>query len=289
MALKTYHQGGRVAVITGASGGMGRACAQRFGLTQRLVLCDIRKDKIEAEAQSLREAGFDVAAALALDIGDQGAVKELAAQAAKAGPLGALVHTAGLSPALADWEPILRVNLVGTALLLEAFVEKAVRGSVAICIASMAGHMGEREPRLEALFDRPLSPNLIKDLDPFVIAGAKTSGMEPRYAAYSISKRAIIRMVQDRARDWAAKGARIVSISPGLMDTPMGRKEAEVTDSHATLLAMTPAGRWGTPMDIANAAYFLSSEEASFVTGCDLLVDGGIMAVLHATKPMSPG
>ncbi|MGE0384746.1 MAG: SDR family oxidoreductase [Gammaproteobacteria bacterium] len=246
-----------------------------MGQDHRLVLADVKKDAVQAQAAGLRADGYDVAAALACDVSNPADVPALAAAASQAGPLGALIHTAGLSPAFADWEPIVRVNLVGTARILEAFLEQAGHGSVAICIASLAADLGERDPRVEALLDAPLAPDVIAKLEPFVMAAAQASGMSPRYPAYAISKRGVIRMVEDQVRHWAGNGARIVSISPGLIATPMGLQEAQ-TDGPAALVRMTPAGRWGTAVDIANAVRFLCSGASSFITGCDLRVDGGV-------------
>ena len=267
-----------MAVITGAAGGMGRACSRRMGHTYRLVLADVSAKACEAEAKSLRDDGYDIAAALACDISDPAAVDRLAQEASAAGPLGALVHTAGLSPSLADWEPILRVNFVGTVLLLDAFVRQSVRGSVAICIASSAGYMLPFDPEIEAIFDTPGAADVMQRLVGAVMKVSKAFGQAPANLAYPISKRGVHRLVRDRVADWAVKGGRIASISPGLIRTPMSLKESEAATFQA-LLDQMPIRRWGTALDIANAVHFLCSEEASYITGCDLPVCGGMVAV----------
>ena len=279
MNLRTYQQGGRVAVITGAAGGMGRACARRMGLTQRLVLADVSAKACEAEAKALQADGYDVAAALPCDISDAAAVARLAKETAAAGPLGALVHTAGLSPSLADWEPILRVNYLGTILVLDAFLPQAGRDSAAVCIASSAAYMVPLNPELEAIFDEARSADVMKRLEQVLMTMAKASNAPPAALAYPISKRGVIRLVKDRVQEWGAKGARITSISPGMIRTPMGLKEIEASNHAGKLLESTPAGRWGTPLDIANAVHFLCSDEASFISGCDLPVCGGAVAM----------
>jgi NAD(P)-dependent dehydrogenase (short-subunit alcohol dehydrogenase family) len=278
MTLQSFQQGGRVAVITGAAGGMGRACSRRMGQTYRLVLADISAKACQAEAQSLRDDGYDVAVALACDIADPAAVDRLAREANAAGPLGALVHTAGLSPSMADWEPILRVNFVGTVLLLDAFVQQAVRGSVAICIASSAGYMLPLDPEVEAIFDSPRAADVMQRLELVLMKVSKAFGQKPAQLAYPISKRGVHRLVRDRVQEWAVKGGRIASISPGLIRTPMSLKESEAP-SFQGLLDQMPIQRWGTAMDIANAVHFLCSEEASYISGCDLPVCGGMVAV----------
>jgi NAD(P)-dependent dehydrogenase (short-subunit alcohol dehydrogenase family) len=256
-----------------------------MGLTHRLVLADVSAKACEAEAKSLGDDGYDVAAALDCDISDPASVGRLAREATAAGPLGALVHTAGLSPSIADWEPILRVNYVGTVFLLDAFLALAVPGSVACCIASTAAHMMQPNPEIEAVFDQPSAPDVMASLERLVMKAAKSNGGAPAQLAYPISKRGVLRLVKDRVKDWAAKGGRIVSISPGLIRTPMGLKEADNKASMAgQMVAMTPAGRWGTAMDIANAVHFLCSAEASFITGCDLLVDGGLIPVVTGKR-----
>jgi NAD(P)-dependent dehydrogenase (short-subunit alcohol dehydrogenase family) len=284
MDLQTFQAGGRVAVITGAAGGMGRACSRRMGLSHRLVLAEVSAKAGEVEAKALQEEGYDVAAALACDISDPAAVERLAKAAASAGPFGALVHTAGLSPALADWEPILRVNYAGTSLLLDAFLRQAERGSVAVCIASSSAYMLPQDPELEAIFDEPHAPEVLKRLERAVMRVAKASGAAPASLAYPISKRGVIRLVKDRVQEWGAKGARITSISPGMIRTPMGLKEVEESAQAARLVATTPAGRWGTPLDIANAVHFLCSDEAAFISGCDLPVCGGMVAMVSGRK-----
>lgn len=277
MALQSFQQGGRVAVITGAAGGMGRACSRLMGQTHRLVLADVNANACEEEAKSLRDEGYDVAAALAGDISDPAAVERLAEEAGAAGALGALVHTAGLSPALADWEPILRVNFVGTVLLLDAFVRQAVRGSVAVCIASSAAYMLPLDPELEVIFDSPRATDVMQRLERVLMRLSKASGHAPAQLSYPISKRGVHRLVRDRVQEWAVTGGRIASISPGLIHTPMSLKESESAGFQA-LLEQVPIRRWGTPMDIANAVHFLCSDEASYISGCDLPVCGGLIA-----------
>lgn len=274
----------RVAVITGAAGGLGKACARKLGQTHRLVLADVDQKSLEHEAAALRRDGCDVAAALKCDVSQRPDVVALADATLDAGFLGALVHTAGLSPALADWPAILQTNLVGTARVLDRFLRLAGPGTVAVCIASMAGHLAPVDPALDAVLDDPLARDLVAKLTPFIpTEGTPDDPLAPATAVYGFTKRGVIRMCENRAVAWSNRAARIASISPGIIDTPMGRKEVETNAPAKALLGMTPLRRLGKPTEIAEAVAFLCSDAASFITGCDLRVDGGSTAVLQRT------
>ena len=228
------------------------------------------RDRLEEAARAL---GGDVHTAVC-DVTDPASVAALADAASALGPLGALVHTAGLAPpAPHDPRRVLDVNLAGTARVLDAFVELAVPGTVAVCIASLAGHRAFAADYDELLAD-PLAPDLYDRLD-----GADV------LRTYSISKRGVMLECRRRAAQWGAKGARIVSVSPGLVvDTSIGQAAATI---HAGAYADQSAlKRAGMAADIAGAVAFLTSEDASYVTGCDLLVDGGVVAhTLHHAEP----
>jgi NAD(P)-dependent dehydrogenase (short-subunit alcohol dehydrogenase family) len=266
-----------IAVITGACGGMGRACARLLGRRYRLALTDVREPQLASEIEALEQEGYAIAAGLAGDLADPSVTGALAELVRAAGKFGALVHTAGLSPALAGWEAILRANLVATEHLLAAFEPQLTSETVAVLIASMAGHMAPAEPAVDAILEHPLADDLLQRIQPHLQAFSRDGDAYGLSSpAYSFSKRAVIHMVERRAAAWGARGARIVSISPGTIWTPMGRKEAESNPGAAAVVEATPAGRWGTAMDIANAADFLVSDLAGFISGCDLRVDGGV-------------
>ena len=279
LGLRPYQGEESVAVITGACGGMGKACSRLLGRRYRLILADLGAERVEAEAETLRDAGYDVPAAIACDVGKPDDVCALAATVAGIGALGTLVHTAGLSPAFAEWQRILQVNAIGTALLLDAFLPQAKIGSVAICVASMAGYWFTSDQEMDAILDEPLAQDFMTRLEP--LARSVCMNDSPfGTVAYAISKYAVIRMCEQRVANWAASGARIVSISPGAVYTTMGKKETEEGTAGNAMLAMTPIGRWGTPMDVANLVDFLASGLAGFITGCDLRIDGGATPVL---------
>jgi len=254
---------------------MGRACARLFGATDDLVLTDVAQDRLDAFASELRNDSYNVAAR-AGDMSDPALLATLVGEVSSGGKPFAVVHTAGLSPSLADWKAIMQVNLVASELLLNALEPALVPGSVAVLIASSAGHMMPAVPEIDAVLAQPLSEGFLDRMEQVIVgmSGANSQGGMGGIS-YTLSKRAIHTLVQRRSQTWGPKGCRIASISPGMIDTFMGRSEIANTGGAQELLDATPVGRVGTAMDIALAARFLASDEASFISGTDLLVDGG--------------
>ncbi len=179
--------------------------------------------------------------------------------------LDALVVTAGVSPAMADARTIFDVDLAGMARVLRAFDPLVAAGSVAVCVASMAGHLGDWPPEIIRALD-----------DPLTSPGANLT--EDPATAYMLAKLGVIRLVRRTARDWGERGARIISVSPGVVDTPMGKLELAGTTGAAEAVAASALARPARPEEIAAAIAFLCSDAASYVTGTDLLVDGGSVA-----------
>ena len=273
-----------VSVVTGAAGAMGSACARAVGPhADVLVLTDCDEARLTAAADELRTLGGVIRTVVG-DIADPVVVKELAAGAAASGRLRALVHTAGVSPSMAPWSEILRVDLVGTARLLDGFLDRVVPGSVAICIASIAGHLGAFDPAMDAVLDAPLVAD-------FASRFRSQLGMEPDPGStYRLAKRGVIRLCERAATPWGSRGGRLLSLSPGLIDTEMGRLELVHNPIKEQMAARTPvrsarqdpqAALPGHETDIADAVAFLCSERASFVSGCDVRVDGGLVAAMQ--------
>lgn len=265
----------RKVLITGAAGGMGRAAARLFGATDDLVLTDVSADRLGAFADELRNDSYNLVAH-AGDLSSSKLISTLVDAVSADGRPFAVVHTAGLSPSLADWKAIMQVNLVASELLMHALERALVPGSVAVLIASSAGHMFPPVAEIDALLADPLADSFWAAIEQAMMdmGGANSPGGMAGIS-YTLSKRAIHTMVQRRAQSWGPKGCRIVSISPGMIDTFMGRSELANTKGAKELADATPVGRLGTANDIALAARFLASDEASFITGTDLLVDGG--------------
>jgi NAD(P)-dependent dehydrogenase (short-subunit alcohol dehydrogenase family) len=265
----------KLAIVTGATGGIGRQSAARLGAAFDLFLTDVDVDRLDSLASQLRGEGLTVSGTRAVDLAQDGAVAELLAAAMAAGVPGALLHAAGLSPALAGSEAILRTNLLLTEQLLRALDETSPESFVAVLIASIAGHTALPPAIVEAMAGDPLQPGYLDHLMHAL------GGPMPPELAYCVSKRWVVQAPAPRAAAWGKRGARIVSISPGLIDTPMGRAEIAASAGSRATLDMTPLG-WGQPSDIAAAAAFLCSPEARFITGCDLLVDGGVLPAMRA-------
>ena len=265
-------------LITGAAGGMGRACARLLGMTCDLILTDVAEPSLDAFAQELRAEGYTLVAVQPGDFGDDALRAELIRHLPGDAPF-AVIHTAGLSPSMAGWQAIMSVNLIATVRLLDAIETRLTPGSVTVVIASAAGHMTIPHPEAAALLADPLAPGFLDRIGALIESLAGAVPASPSGLSYVLGKQAVLGMVERRAAAWGAKGARIVSISPGMILTPMGRKELAETPGAAELDRAAPAGRSGTPMDIAMAARFLLSDEASFITGSDLKVDGGSIAL----------
>lgn len=260
-----------VLVVTGA-GGMGMAIARRLGPGRRVLLADYAETVLEQAVQQLQAEGYDVHGRQT-DVSDAAAVRSLADAAAELGTFRILVHTAGVSPVQAPPERVIAVDVVGTALVLDEFLRLAGPGSVAVCVASMAGAMATLPPEAEHLLATTPTAKLagLPLLDPARL---------DRGAAYSIAKRANQLRVQWASLQWGRKGGRVVSVSPGIISTPMGQEELSGPSGPMmrAMIAASGTGRVGTPDDIAAAVEFLVSPAASFITGTDLLVDGGAVA-----------
>ncbi|QRN93535.1 SDR family oxidoreductase [Archangium violaceum] len=268
-----------VVVVIGV-GGMGQAIARRQGAGRTVLLADLNEGTLESVATSLRGDGHDVSTRR-VDVSSRESVRSLAETASSAGRVVQVIHTAGLSPVQARVEAILRVDLLGVALVLEEFGRVVADGGAGVVIASMAGHLAAPlTPEQEAALRMTPSEGLLEL--PFVRPEVVTHPA----AAYGLSKRANQLRVQGASAAWGGRGARINSISPGVIATPMGQQElaGEHGGMMRAMVAASGTGRLGTPADIANATAFLLGPDASFITGTDLLVDGGVIAAMFSGR-----
>lgn len=255
-------------VVLGAGSGMGEAVARRLARGgQRLLLVDLDQDRIDRLAGELPSG----AEAHRCDLTDRAGLGSLAEIT---GDLGRLILTAGLSPTMASGRRIFEVDLIGPARLLQAFEPRAGSGSVAVLLASMAGHMFPATEEVDRILDDPLAGTVLDDL-----AAAGVPIDDPGMA-YGMAKRGLIRLVRRSAAAWGARGARVVSVSPGIIDTPMGRQEMESQPVMADIVAGSPLGRAIDADEVAAVVEFLASPQAGAITGTDVLVDGGAVAQL---------
>lgn len=272
-----------VAVIIGA-GGLGEAIARREGVGRKLLLADCNADVLAAATLRLAEAGFDLESA-PVDVTSRASVTVLAARASGLGNVCTLVNTAGVSPNMAPPERILEVDLYGTALVFDVFEGVMAPGGAALVVSSMAGHM---IPALPPEQEQALAFTPADDL--LALPFLDKQSVPDSMVAYCLAKRANALRVRGAASRWGRREARINAISPGVVVTPLARHElASATgDGYRALVAASPAGRMAPPDEIAAACSWLLGPEAGFVTGIDLLMDGGVIAAMFAGKVNLP-
>ncbi|ALJ22352.1 SDR family oxidoreductase [Microbacterium sp. No. 7] len=266
------------------TGGMGAAIARRLGTGRTLVLADFDQVRLDALTEEFIGQGY-AASSLHVNVSDRASVAALAAYSASLGPVTGVVHTAGVSPQQAPVAAILAVDLLGTALVLEEFGSVVAEGGAGVVISSMGGHFVSLPAELEQQLAQTPTDELL-DLPLLSPQALPNSG-----AAYSIAKRANQLRVRAVAPNWGDRGARINSISPGIISTPMGQLElaGEGGGGMRAMLEASSAQRLGTPEDIAHATEFLLDPRSSFITGTDLLVDGGVVAALRGGRLTLPG
>lgn len=268
-----------VVVVIGV-GGIGRAIARRQGFGRTLLLADINEQALQSARSELEAIGYTVLTKQ-VDVSSRDSVRALAMRAADWGSVVQVVSTAGLSPNMADAQNILRVDLLGVALVLEEFGQVIAEEGTAVVISSMAGYMQPALPqaKAEALARTPADELLQL---PFLQAEAiADSG-----AAYAMSKRANHLRVEHASIAWGTRGARVNCISPGIIATPMAQHEMASSAGaiYRRMIETSSSGRMGTPDEVACAAAYLLGPESSFMTGSDMLIDGGVIAAIRASK-----
>lgn len=262
-----------VLILTGA-GQIGMAIARRLGYGMKIVIGDKNKANADAIAKTMNEAGFDTAP-VEMDLSSRTSILNLIAEARKYGEISMLVNAAGVSPSQASIGTILKVDLYGTAVLLEEVGKVIKPGGTGVTISSQSGH---RMPALTPEEDEQLATTPIEEL--LSLDMLQEGNIRDTLHAYQMAKRCNVKRVMAEAVKWGERGARINSISPGIVVTPLAFDEFNGPrgDFYKNMFAKCPAGRPATADEIANVAELLMSDRGAFITGADFLIDGGATA-----------
>ncbi|MDO6406852.1 SDR family oxidoreductase [Pantoea phytobeneficialis] len=273
-----------IVVIIGA-GGIGQAIARRQGFGKTLLLADFNPQTLQQAAEQLNASGYSVETQ-DVDVTSRESVEKLAARASSLGKVMQVINTAGLSPNMAPVEKVLEVDLYGAALVFEVFETVIAAGGAGLIISSMAGHM---MPALSAEQDHALAYTPTEEL--LALPFLQQDAVPNTLVAYMLAKRANHLRVQASAVSWGEKGARVNAISPGVVVTPLALHElnSEIGDIYRAMVDASAVKRMAPPEEIALAASFLLGPDAGFVTGSDLLIDGGVIAAMRAGKLQTPG
>lgn len=260
-------------LITGAAGGMGRVCAyMAHEQGYSLVLADLPTPRLDELQEEFSGRGV-ATEKYPLDVTESDSIARMVAALENTGGADAVIHTVGVSPHMAPWNKIIDVDLVGTVAFLEALRPALNKGSATVCISSCSAYLCPADPTIEALLSDPLERGLLQKLETLEGTALKDPGL-----AYAYSKKALQKYVQRNASVWGAEGKRLSSLSPGLIETDMGKLEYDNWDQFEAMQARIALQRMGKPEDIAATALFLVSDAASYISGTDILVDGGLIA-----------
>jgi NAD(P)-dependent dehydrogenase (short-subunit alcohol dehydrogenase family) len=262
-----------VIVLIGA-GSIGVAIARRVGVGKHVLLVDIKLENAEAAAETMLDAGYEVSIATA-DISSRESIRSLVEKATGIGNVTGIILAAGVSPSQASPATILKVDLYGTALVLEEFGNVIAAGGTGIVISSQSGH---RLPGLTVEQNKALATTSVEDLLDLEMLQPKN--LTDSLHAYQISKRANSLRVMAEAVRWGKRGARVNAISPGIIFTPLARDELNGPrgDGYRLMIELSSAGRGGTPDEVGALAALIMGPDGTFITGSDFLMDGGVTA-----------
>lgn len=263
----------KVMILTGA-GQIGMAIARRMGYGMKIIVGDKNKSHADAITKTMNEAGFD-AVPVEMDLSSRTSILNLIAEAQKYGEISMLVNAAGVSPSQASIGTILKVDLYGTAVLLEEVGKVIKKGGVGVTISSQSGH---RMPALTPEEDEQLATTPTDEL--LSLDMLQGGNICDTLHAYQMAKRCNVKRVMAESVKWGKRGARLNSVSPGIVVTPLALDEFNGPrgDFYKNMFAKCPAGRPGTADEIANVAELLMSDRGAFITGADFLIDGGATA-----------
>ena len=262
-----------IMILSGA-GQIGMAIARRMGYGMKIVIGDKKHENAQAISATMNQAGFDTVA-VEMDLSSRTSIQSIIAEAQKYGPVTMLVNAAGVSPSQAPVEAILKVDLYGTAVLLEEVGTVIAPGGVGVTISSQSGH---RMKQLTPEEDEQLARTPAEEL--LALPLLQPENVRDTLHAYQLAKRCNEKRVMAEAVKWGERGARINSISPGIIVTPLALDEFNGPrgDFYKNMFAKCPAGRPGTADEVANVAELLMSDKGVFITGADFLIDGGATA-----------
>jgi NAD(P)-dependent dehydrogenase (short-subunit alcohol dehydrogenase family) len=264
----------RNVIVVIGPGQIGQAIARRVGVGKHVLLADMRQDNANAAAEVLGNAGYEVSVAT-LDASSREAVHELVEKATGLGDVTGLIHAAGVSPTQASPAMILKVDLYGTALVLEEFGNVIARGGAGVVVASQSGH---RLPALTVEQNKALATTPVEELLslPFLQPDKVTDSLH----AYQIAKRGNSLRVMAEAVHWGKRGARVNAISPGIIITPLAKDELTGPRGagYRRMIEVSAAGRAGTPDEVGTVGALLMGSDGGFITGSDFLMDGGVTA-----------
>lgn len=263
----------QVIVVIGA-GSIGQAIARRVSTGKHVLLADLKQETADAAAKVMSDAGFEVSTAT-VDVSSRASVEALVVKATSLGDVFGMIHAAGVSPSQAPPELILHVDLYGTALLLEEFGKVIVAGGAGVVIASQSGH---RLPALTAEQDKALATTPVEEL--MALPMLQPDVVTDPLNAYQIAKRANALRVKAQAVVWAKRGARVNTISPGIVMTPLANDELSGPrgEGYRRMIDLSPVGRAGTPDEVGTVGALLMGTDGGFITGSDFLMDGGVTA-----------
>lgn len=261
-------------ILWAGAGQIGMAIARRMGTGKKIVVGDKKLENAESIAKIMNEAGFDVVP-VRMDLSDKTSILDFIKAGQTYGEVAMLINAAGVSPSQASVETILKVDLYGTAVLLEEVGRIIKEGGVGVTISSQSGH---RMPQLTAAEDELLACTPAEELLSLNIL--QPENIKDTLHAYQMAKRCNEKRVMYEAVKWGERGARINSISPGIIVTPLAIDEFNGVrgEFYKNMFTKCPAGRPGTADEVANVAELLMSEKGAFITGTDFLCDGGATA-----------
>lgn len=262
-----------VIVVIGA-GSIGQAIARRVSAGKHVLLADIKKENVDAAAEVMMYAGFEVSTAI-VDISSRESIHALVQKATTIGDITGIILAAGVSPSQASPETILKVDLYGTAVVLEEFGDVIAPNGSGVVISSQSGH---RLPPLSVEMNKELATTPAEEL--LDLQMLQPGQIKDSLHAYQLSKRANSLRVMAEAVRWGKRGARINAISPGIIFTPLAKDELKGPrgDGYRRMIEVSASGRGGTPDEVGAVAALLMGPEGTFITGSDFLMDGGVTA-----------